>query len=838
MENINMSLGRNRVEGFIASPINFSTYYNHVLQAEIDPLCNKTLVSLFARFAGDYFYSCNFSQDPGDYRYPGRESAWSTIVRSFLESPVSIQFVRDLSELFKACRHGSIESEREQILINRNMTVRNEVVSPQTFSPGLHVENKSHARTMSSFSVSEPNFHDSDSHFMTHQHEWQHETHPDLPKRKIRYGLTRTHTRTNRHEGAEKKKWKVRLCEGENCNKQPSYNWPGQKLRRFCADHRSPGMVDTGSRKCVHEGCMKQPFFNFKGQIRRFCAAHKAEGMINVVPSLACEYPACKTYPSFNFPGIKRPRFCAKHRLEGMVCPRVEKSKAGKVSCLVEGCKLQPYYNFEGENIPRYCTDHRQEGMVVPGRYKIHLCEHEDCSKASRYNFPGEKKRKFCEAHKQPGMVFVTNSPCEAENCTTRPRYNIKGEKKGRFCGQHKLDGMVDVTAAILGFCASADCDRPGFYRFTGEEKELFCLAHRQDGMVSIKGCRQNNCTEEPLFNFSGKQTALYCVLHKRKGMVQVDGNKRKCQYSMGNCTKSPLYNFTNLKVPKYCEDHKSEGMVETSKALSCIFAGCKTAATHAYEDETETPKHCSRHKLEGMVRIGICCKHPECKKSPVFNMKGERFGKFCATHKEPNMVRVVGGPSFQCAEEDCDAQKALFYFPHDTQRKFCNVHKQEGMIHGKQRLCQHTSCNKFPSFDFKGSKGKGLFCSDHKLDGMVSLAGKKTCSKPTCTKKAAFNFEGQKEGELFCSEHKLLGMVNVTGPKCGNEGCWRLALYNFEGETSKKFCILHRSENMVPVLKLSCVYDGCEAPAFSSSKNKAGLGVLCSLHQQGILLI
>jgi len=823
-----------RVEGFISSPISFSTYYSHVLKAEMDPLCNKSIVSLFIRFAGDYFYSCNFSQDPGDYRYPGRESAWSTIVRSFIDSPVSIQFIRDLTDLFAAytraineveTRNGGGERHRKN-----GSSVLNEIFPSQSKATPAVIEKQSQPSLLST-TANAPIFcvTDSTANSSDRLHEWQAETHQDQPKRRIRYGLTKTHIRSNRNDdqAGEKKKWKVRLCEGEDCNKQPSFNWPGQKLRRFCADHRSPGMVDTGSRKCLHEGCMRQPHFNFQGQIRRFCSEHKAEGMVNVAPQLVCEYPDCKLRPSFNFPGIKRPRFCASHRMEGMVYPRSGK-KTEKTTCRFEGCTSKPFFNFVGINVPKYCADHRQEGMVVLYRPRVQLCESESCTKASRYNFPGQKKKKFCEAHKQPGMIFLTNSPCEAENCSTQPRFNFKGQRKGRFCGQHKIDGMVDVTIAARGFCSYSNCDRPGLYKLNGNANEVYCQIHRQDGMVFTKSCRQKDCTEQPLFNFPGKRATLYCTVHKKDGMVLVHRNKKKCWHS--NCSKIPQFNAINLRLPKFCEEHKSEGMVLVPVAPDCTFIGCKLPATHAYEDEAESPKHCSRHKLEGMVHIGAHCRHTGCTMIPTFNFEGERYGKYCVSHKDPNMVKVVKSLLYQCAYEKCASRKAPFYFPHDSQSRFCAIHKQSGMVHGNQRLCQHTFCKKFPTFDFKGNKGKGIFCSDHKLDGMVSLADKKACTQTNCTKRAVFNFEGQKEGELFCSEHKLVGMINVTGPKCGNEGCWRLAVYNFEGEASKKFCILHRAENMVPVLKTKCAYAGCVAPAFSQK--------LCSVHHQGILLI
>jgi len=837
-----MLFNRNRVEGFISSPINYSTYYNHILKIEVDPFCNKSMVSLFVRFASDYFYACNFSQDPGDYRYPGRESAWSTIVRSFLESPISIQFIRDATDMLSAASiaPSDVGGEMHTHTLPVQGTASNKGANPaSTLFSSQDIEKKSKTIAEPSFAVPKSGFNPA-SQFANNDPEWLQFPGPtqEQSKPRIRYGLTKKHIKSNKQEGTEKKKWKVRLCEGENCHKQPSFNWPGQKLRRFCAEHRSPGMVDIGSMKCIHEGCTRQPHFNFQGQIRRFCSAHKVEGMVNVSPQLCCEHPGCKLRPSFNYAGIKRPRFCASHQLEGMIarCGKM----SGKVLCRAEGCNKRPLFNFKGTNIPRYCTDHKQDGMIVPYRPRTQRCEHENCSKSSSYNFPGQKRTRFCATHKEEGMIYVTNRTCEAENCNTKPRFNFKDERKGRFCSQHKLDGMIDVTVGVRGFCCHEDCERPAFYKFSGEGSQVYCQIHRQNGMVSMKTCRQKGCSEQPLFNFESKKTPIYCAEHQREGMIQISWSKKTCRHP--ECKENPEYNFINLKLPKFCQEHKLEGMVVVDiSTFACVVPGCKLTATHANNEDAENPKRCARHKLEGMVRVGVCCRHPGCQKFPVFNVEGERFGKFCISHKEPDMVRVVGAATKHCAQDGCSALRTPFIFVDDPKRKFCSAHFQDGMIREKQRFCQHAQCEKYPSYDFKGNKGKGQFCSDHKLEGMVNVNGKKMCAEPDCSKRAVFNFEGQKEGELYCAEHKLRGMINVTGPKCADEGCWRLALYNFEGESTKKFCILHRAKNMVPMLKwplkLKCEYEDCSAPVVPISQS-AGLGGLCSGHQQGILLI
>ncbi len=65
--------------------------------------------------------------------------------------------------------------------------------------------------------------------------------------------------------------------------------------------------------------------------------------------------------------------------------------------------------------------------------------------------------------------------------------------------------------------------------------------------------------------------------------------------------------------------------------------------------------------------------------------------------------------------------------------------------------LCLFDSCGKYASFNYKNEKKK-LYCTSHKLDGMVDVAHKK-CAFDDCEKIPAFNYKGQKK--LYSGDHK-----------------------------------------------------------------------------------
>ena len=90
-------------------------------------------------------------------------------------------------------------------------------------------------------------------------------------------------------ESAMPRKRARKLCEHPGCTKQPSFNYPGEKTRRFCSQHKKDGMMDVATRKCEHLGCTKRPSFNILGEkTGLFCSQHKENGMVNV-QSKKCE---------------------------------------------------------------------------------------------------------------------------------------------------------------------------------------------------------------------------------------------------------------------------------------------------------------------------------------------------------------------------------------------------------------------------------------------------------------------------------------------------------------------------------------------------------------------
>jgi hypothetical protein len=91
-------------------------------------------------------------------------------------------------------------------------------------------------------------------------------------------------------------------------------------------------------------------------------------------------------------------------------------------------------------------------------------------------------------------------------------------------------------------------------------------------------------------------------------------------------------------------------------------------------------------------------------------------------------------------------------------------------MVNVKDKTCKQEGCKTRPNFNHEGET-KGLYCSIHKLDGMVDVRNN-TCKQEGCKTQPIFNHEGETKG-LYCSIHSLEGMVNVKDKTCKANFCF-----------------------------------------------------------------
>ena len=178
------------------------------------------------------------------------------------------------------------------------------------------------------------------------------------------------------------------------------------------------------------------------------------------------------------------------------------------------------------------------------------------------------------------------------------------------------------------------------------------------------------------------------------------------------------------------------------------------------------------------------------CGKHANFNTRGQTKARFCAEHKEPDMVDVKHKTC-----ESCD-KLPTFNTRGQTKARFCAEHKEPDMVNVINKTCE--SCDKLPTFNTRGQI-KARFCAEHKEQDMVNVKSK-TCE--SCDKIPNFNIRGETKGR-FCAEHKEPDMVNVKDKRC--ESCDTLANYGWLGKGISR-CASHRQKGMITSPNRKCV--------------------------------
>jgi len=100
-------------------------------------------------------------------------------------------------------------------------------------------------------------------------------------------------------------------------------------------------------------------------------------------------------------------------------------------------------------------------------------------------------------------------------------------------------------------------------------------------------------------------------------------------------------------------------------------------------------------------------------------------------------------------------------------------------MVNVIDKTCIHEGCNIQPKYNFEKEK-KGLYCSSHKLDGMIDIKNK-TCIHEGCKIQPNYNNEGSIKA-LYCFSHKLNGMIDIKNKKCKSNLCYTRPQEKYDG--------------------------------------------------------
>ncbi len=83
-------------------------------------------------------------------------------------------------------------------------------------------------------------------------------------------------------------------------------------------------------------------------------------------------------------------------------------------------------------------------------------------------------------------------------------------------------------------------------------------------------------------------------------------------------------------------------------------------------------------------------------------------------------------------------------------------------------------------------------------------------CIEEGCKTAPNYNYEGETK-RLYCALHKLNNMVNVVSKPCIYEGCKKQPAFNYEDQTKGLYCTMHKLDNMINVKDKTCIEKGCK---------------------------
>lgn len=335
-------------------------------------------------------------------------------------------------------------------------------------------------------------------------------------------------------------------CIEEGCSTSYCFNFPGEKIGKYCAKHKKVGMIDVKHKKCKYPGCKVRPSFNFKGYIGGiYCTEHKEEDMIDVVNKM-CEFEGCDTVPNFNFEDEPRARFCVIHKEPDMI-------DVNSLSCIFPECtSKQPKYNVKGKLRGIYCLKHKKSGMIDVQRKR---CEYLGCGKVPCFNVIGELHGRFCVLHKESEMVDVVSRRCEQPGCRRQPVYNFEGQKTGIYCILHKKFKMIDVESRR---CKEPGCKTRPSFNFKGQRRGDYCFEHKKPKMINVvnKRCGVDGCNTGVFFGLLFSRPTR-CAKHKTPNMVSCRFINPKCQHNEDEpCSELPFYAPPDSDYPTHCENH------------------------------------------------------------------------------------------------------------------------------------------------------------------------------------------------------------------------------------------------------------------------------------------
>ena len=140
-------------------------------------------------------------------------------------------------------------------------------------------------------------------------------------------------------------------------------------------------------------------------------------------------------------------------------------------------------------------------------------------------------------------------------------------------------------------------------------------------------------------------------------------------------------------------------------------------------------------------------------------------------------------------------------------------------------KLCEFENCRKQASYG--ECSGKPLRCSQHKEEYVLVST---FCEYNGCNKNPTYNVKGEKK-RRFCCIHKSDDMINIKDHFCKYNDCKIRPNFNYDNESYPIYCNIHKLPEMIDVKHKTCNYENCKIRP-NYNYNTHIFGIYCSNHK------
>lgn len=263
------------------------------------------------------------------------------------------------------------------------------------------------------------------------------------------------------------------MCIEPGCPKVAHFNTDHDIIPRYCKNHAQQGMVNIFGLKCNQ--CDRQPAFNFVGEKTPVsCKTHAEYGMVNI-KKRTCKHNLCNRTAYFNFKN-KKPLFCSRHMEMGMIDVANKKCEL----CISDDSKKRASYGLPGKPATA-CSEHKQPGHIANPKRRC-----EQCKEFAIYGMGTVPK--FCEQHKSDHHLNLVHQLCTV--CNVLEITDLQGKcsrcsdylKKRLYCRKQRLvKDWIDRTINLQRYESydkqidngSCGKERPDFMWDAGTHKVI-----------------------------------------------------------------------------------------------------------------------------------------------------------------------------------------------------------------------------------------------------------------------------------------------------------------------------------------------------------------------------